>query len=92
MDSIREGNTFVSEMCYFFVWQVMHNRNQLVHASLKDSMNVVSDAKMDQFFSDLNDLVTCLNKLKHIDDLQRDTMYDELNKVIMHLFFQYLVQ
>ena len=48
--------------------------------SLQDSMNV-SDAQMDQFFSDMNDLVTCLKNLKHINDLQRDTMNDELNKV-----------
>ena len=76
----QQGLLCFSEMCYFFVWQVSGIRNQLSHMSLQDSMNV-SDAQMDQFFSDMNDLVTCLKNLKHINDLQRDTMNDELNKV-----------
>ena len=52
--------------------------------SLHDSMNV-SEEQMDQFFNDITDLVTCLKNLQHINDLQRDTMVEELNKVIMHL-------
>ena len=71
-------------MRHFFIWQVSGIRNQLSHMSLDDSMNV-SVAQMDQFFNDMTKLVACLKNLQHINDLQRDTISDELNKVIMHL-------